>query len=66
CLIGIALCYLMNNMVDREILRLPLVFSAQTVVLTGAIVSASSVVSSVIVSRRLRKLDLIEVLKTRE
>ena len=66
CLIGVVLCYLMNNLVDREILRLPLVFSVRTVVVTSAIVGVATVVSSVIVERRLRSLDLIEVLKTRE
>lgn len=66
CIIGVGLCFLMNNLVDREILRLPLVFSAQTVVLTTTIVAIAAFLSSMIVSRRLRKLDLIEVLKTRE
>lgn len=64
--IGIVLCYAMNNLVDRELLRLPLVFSAKTVTLTALIVIAASIVSGLIVSRRLRHLDLIEVLKTRE
>ena len=66
CLIGVVLCYLMTNIVDRELLRLPLVFSVQTVVLTALIVAAASLVSSLIVFRRLKDLDLIEVLKTRE
>jgi putative ABC transport system permease protein len=66
CLIGVVLCYLMTNIVDRELLRLPLVFSVETVVLTALIVAAASLVSSLIVFRRLRDLDLIEVLKTRE
>jgi putative ABC transport system permease protein len=66
CVIGVALCYAMNNLVDRDLLRLPLVFSVQTVTLTALIVTAASIVSGLIVSRRLRHLDLIEVLKTRE
>lgn len=65
-LIGIVLCYLMNNLVDRELLRLPLVFSMQTFTLTTVIVFAASLISGLIVSRRLRRLNLIEVLKTRE
>jgi putative ABC transport system permease protein len=64
--IGIVLCYLMNNLVDREILRLPLVFSLKTFVLTTMIVGFASLISGLIVSRRLQGLDLIEVLKTRE
>ena len=65
-LIGIVLCYLMNNLVDREVLRLPLVFSLKTFVLTTMIVVFASLISGLIVSRRLQSLDLIEVLKTRE
>ena len=66
CLVGIILCFLINNLVDREILRLPLVFSSKTVLLTTMIVGLASVISGLIVSRRLQRLDLIEVLKTRE
>ena len=66
CAVGVGLCYLMNNLVDREILRLPLVFSLKTVISTGGIVIVATIVSSMIVARRLRNLDLIEVLKTRE
>jgi putative ABC transport system permease protein len=65
-LIGYALCYSVNNLVDRDLMRLPLVITGQTLVLTAIVVAAASVVSAFIVSRRLRKLDLIEVLKTRE
>ena len=64
--VGIILCNLMNNLVDREILRLPLVFSTKTFALTALIVASASLVSGLIVSRRLQSLDLIEVLKTRE
>jgi putative ABC transport system permease protein len=65
-LIGIVLCYLMNNLVDREIMRLPVVFSVRTVLLTAVVVAAASLVSGLIVAKRVRKLDMIEVLKTRE
>jgi putative ABC transport system permease protein len=65
-LIGYTLCYTVNNLTDREIMRLPLVFSDRTFVLTALIVAAATVLSSFVVSLRLRSLDLIEVLKTRE
>jgi putative ABC transport system permease protein len=64
--IGIILCYAMNNLVDRELMRLPLVFSTRTPLLTASIVIIATVISNAIVSRRVRDLDLIEVLKTRE
>jgi putative ABC transport system permease protein len=65
-LIGVLLCYLMNNLVDREMLRLPLVFSLRTVILTAAITATASLVSGLIVARKVKRLNMIEVLKTRE
>jgi putative ABC transport system permease protein len=64
--IGMLLCVAVNNLTDREIMRLPIVFSQRTFALTFFIVAATAVASALLVSRRLKKLDLIEVLKTRE
>lgn len=64
--IGIVLCYSMNNLVDRELMRLFLVFSLRTPLLTAVIVIAATIISNAIVSRRIKELDLVEVLKTRE
>ena len=65
-LIGVVLCYGMTHVSDREILRLPIVFSQRTYAATLLIVVATAAASGLLVSRRLKKLDLIEVLKTRE
>jgi putative ABC transport system permease protein len=65
-LIGVLFCFGMNNLVDRELMRLPLVFSLRTPLLTATIVVIAMMLSNAIVSRRIKKLDLIEVLKTRE
>jgi putative ABC transport system permease protein len=56
----------MNNLVDTEILRLPLVFSPRSFIASFLIVVAGMVVSGLFVAWRLQNLDLIEVLKTRE
>lgn len=64
--IGILLCFAMNNLVDTELLRLPLIFSRRTFILTAVFVIFAAIVSSVLVIWRLRDLDLIAVLKTRE
>ncbi|MBK7935510.1 MAG: ABC transporter permease [Acidobacteria bacterium] len=65
-LAGIATCYSMNNLIDNELLRLPMVFSQRTFLLTAIYVAAAAVISGLLVSWRLRGLDLIAVLKTRE
>ena len=63
---GLPICAMMNNLVDTEMLRLPLVFTGRTYFLTALIVIAAAIFSGLLVARRLRHLDLIAVLKTRE
>ena len=65
-LVGFILCVLMNNLVDTEMLRLPIVFSVRTFVVAFLATAAAAVLSGLFVMWRLRGLDLIEVLKTRE
>ncbi len=63
---GLAMCATMNNLVDNELMRLPLVFSRRTFILTSIFVILAALVSGLLVVLRLNKLDLIAVLKTRE
>lgn len=63
---GIIISMLVNNMVDAEIMRLPLVFSVRTFVISFVVTILSAIVSGLLVAWRVRNLDLIEVLKTRE
>lgn len=65
-LLGLVLCATMNNLVDNELMRLPLVFSRRTFFLTTIFVILAAVVSGLLVIWRLNKLDMIAVLKTRE
>lgn len=51
---------------DRELFRLPLVFGAQTFIYPIIATLISAILSALLVARRLRNLDLIAVLKTRE
>ena len=51
---------------DRELFRLPLVFGAQTFIYPIIATLISAILSALLVARRLRHLDLIAVLKTRE
>jgi putative ABC transport system permease protein len=64
--LGFFICILSNNLVDTEIMRLPLVFSARTFIVSFVVTIIAAIFSGLLVARRLRGLDLIEVLKTRE
>jgi putative ABC transport system permease protein len=64
--LGFLLSGLMNAAIDVELMRLPLVFSARTFVFSFTIVVITAILSGLLVAWRLRNLDLIEVLKTRE
>lgn len=63
---GLGLVVLITRAVDTELMRLPLVVSAETFALAFVITACASLASGLLVSLRLRRLDLISVLKTRE
>lgn len=65
-LLGYLLSWLITWAIDTELMRLPLVISGRTLARAAMIVTTASVLSGLLVARRLRRLDLIEVLKTRE
>jgi len=64
--IGYALAYLLLTSLNSETYRIPLVVSGQTYFWTAAITLAAAVASAMLVRRRLNRMDLIAVLKTRE
>lgn len=63
---GYGMCAALVPMFDRELFRLPLVFGAQTFIYPVIATLISAILSALLVARRLRHLDLIAVLKTRE
>ena len=63
---GYSLAWIITKAIDTELMRLPLVVSGKTLALAFLIVCSAAVSSGVLIRWRLRKLDLIEVLKTRE
>lgn len=65
-LFGIALSALLAHSLSAELYRLPLVFSGANFVFAWAVAIAVSMLSGLVVRRRLVRLDLIAVLKTRE
>lgn len=64
--IGFLLAWMITREINQEIIRLPLVFSTRTFVLSFLIVAGAALLSGFLVQWRLRRLDLVEVLKTRE
>ena len=65
-LIGYGLCALLVPAFDREMFRLPLVVGRWTLLGPALTALLASAASGLLVARRLRHLDLIAVLKTRE
>jgi putative ABC transport system permease protein len=66
CLLGYGLAALLSELLSQELFRIPLVVSARTFLISIGVVLLSALVSGFLVWRKIQKLDLIEVLKTRE
>jgi putative ABC transport system permease protein len=64
--LGFGICFLIVNVADTELIRLPLVLSGRTYALSFVVIVCAASLSGLLVGWRLRRLDLIEVLKTRE
>ncbi|MFQ5328567.1 MAG: ABC transporter permease [Thermodesulfobacteriota bacterium] len=65
-LIGRVLCAVMIEGVQTDIFRIPLVVDRSTYAFASAVVIVSACISGLIVRRKLDRLDLIGVLKTKE
>jgi putative ABC transport system permease protein len=66
CLIGYQICALIARQYQWELFRMPVVVTPRTYAFAQVIVVAAAIASAVLVRRRLNRLDLVEVLKTRE
>jgi putative ABC transport system permease protein len=64
--IGRAICNLFVEILQSELYRVPLIIARDTYAFAALVVVASVLVSGLIVRRRLDRLDLIGVLKTKE
>ena len=64
--LGTGLAHLVGKLVDPETYRLPVVISARTYAFSIAVTAGAALLSAMLVRRKLDKLDLIAVLKTRE
>ena len=64
--LGYVLCRVLRAAYQAEMFRLPLVVSRQTYVLAAGVVVAASLISAAVVHRKVRGMELVEALKTRE
>ena len=64
--LGVAICWFLVTRLSTELYRIPLVLTARTFAFAFLVVALAGVASGFLVARRLNRLDLIAVLKTRE
>jgi putative ABC transport system permease protein len=64
--LGAAICWLLVTRLSTELYRIPLVLTVRTFVFAFLVVALAAAASGFLVARRLNRLDLIAVLKTRE
>ena len=64
--LGYLLSLLMVTAFETELYRIPLVITSRVLAFSAITVLTSSALSALLVRRRLDRLDLVEVLKTRE
>jgi len=63
---GYGFCAWLSGLYQWELFRIPLVVSEQTLAFAVAVVLGAAVLSALLVRRRIYRLDLVAVLKTRE
>ncbi len=66
CLLGFGLAAALTSGLDTDNYRIPLVVHRNTYVLASGVVIVATVLSALVVQRRINELDLVAVLKTRE
>jgi putative ABC transport system permease protein len=63
---GWLLCIYIARKFDSEVYRIPLVISGRTYAISFFVIALAAALTAFVVQRRIGKLDLVEVLKTRE
>ena len=66
CVLGFALSWFMTALFETDLYRIPMVIERSTYGFSIVVISLAALVSGVLVRRRIDRLDLIAVLKTRE
>jgi putative ABC transport system permease protein len=65
-LIGYGFCSVLTTAMQTELYRMPLVINEKTYAIAVLIVGVASVATGILLNRRLSRMDLVAVLKTRE
>lgn len=63
---GYGLAWVTQKSMNAELMRMPLVVERPTYAIASAIVIVAAIISSLLIRRRVRNLDLVSVMKTRE
>ena len=63
---GVAICWLLVIRLSTELYRIPFVLSARTFGFAALVVAIAALTSGFLVAKRINRLDLVAVLKTRE
>jgi putative ABC transport system permease protein len=66
CAIGLGACALVSALYDTDLMRMPLVVEPRSYLFAALTVAAATLLSGLVVVRRIRLMDLVSVLKTRE
>jgi putative ABC transport system permease protein len=64
--IGLGSCALISRVYDTDLMRLPLVVSPKTYAFAFLTIAIAAALSGIVVRRRIDRMDLVSVLKTRE
>lgn len=64
--LGYGLAWITRNNLAGEVMRVPMIVDSSTYVLASAIVGVAALSSALVVRRRVSRLDLVSVLKTRD
>lgn len=64
--LGATVCRLLVAVLDTELYRIPFVFRAATTSFSVLVIAVAALLSGLVVARRIGRLDLVAVLKTRE
>lgn len=64
--LGIGIAWLLSTRLDTELYRIPLVIESATLCFAVLVIVFAASISGMLVARRIRRLDLVAVLKTRE
>ncbi len=65
-LIGYGLCYAVTEGIQTDIYRIPFIVEPRTYILSAILICIAAAASGLAVRRRLDRIELVEVLKTRE